>query len=270
MENGGTVGGQEEQPRRRDPSRRAFLRGAAIAGAIGAVSAGTASSAYARPPSGPSAHDSATVPPWPEARLGELSVIWRVRPGRRAVAITFDDGPDPRWTPHVLDMLGEAGARATFFCCGQAAMRHPDLVRRAAAQGEVGNHSWSHPDLANLSAERVDSEIDRAHRELSAIAGRPPTLFRPPYGNLRGPAMVAAARHGYKLVLWSDMVQRAHQTATADVQRLVSHLAPGQILLAHDGRGSRTGVLQRLPLLLRALHRAGYSVTTISDLLRAD
>jgi peptidoglycan/xylan/chitin deacetylase (PgdA/CDA1 family) len=263
------MGSGAEAERRRPPSgsRRAFLRGVAVAGGAAALLAGGAGRAAAERREGVRDHLAAAVPPWPDPGLTELPLLWRVRTDRRAIALTFDDGPDPRWTPRVLDLLGEAGARATFFCCGEPARRHPDLVRRAARLGEVGNHSWSHPDLATLGDDPLDDELDGTHRLLAGITGRVPTLFRPPYGNLRGAVLLAAARHGYHVALWSDMVQRAAATPGADVARLLARAAPGQILLAHDGRGDRAGTLARLPALLRGLRQDGFELVTVSELL---
>jgi len=248
-------------------SRRAFLRGVAVSGGAAALVAGGASRAAAQRDHGTHDRLAATAPPWPDPDLAELRLVWRVRTERRAVALTFDDGPDPRWTPRVLDLLAEAGARATFFCCGAPARLHPELVRRAARLGEVGNHSWSHADLATLDTVPVGHEIAATHQLLTNITGRAPTLFRPPYGNLRGAVLLAAARHGYRAVLWSDMVQHPASTPAADTGRLLARTAPGQILLAHDGRGDRAGILARLPALLHGLRQDGFELTTVSDLL---
>ncbi len=256
------------QPGRRLP-RRAFLRRAGYVGAAALGTAGAMGVARAGRPYGPSDRGAATVPVWPDAGLVELAVIWQVPTSRRAVALTFDDGPDPRWTPHVLDLLAAAGARATFFCCGRAAAAHPDLVRRAAAQGEIGNHSWTHPDLAREPPARVTRELARTHHLLAELAGRPPTLFRPPYGATSGPVLAAAAHHGYRIVLWSEEAQRRGVTAAADVDRLLGELRPGQIVLAHDGRGDRSGVLERLPALLAGLRRAGLEAVPVGELLTA-
>lgn len=253
--------------RRSPASRRVFLRGMAAAGGAAALLAAGTSKAAAQRDHGVRDHFAATVPPWPDPDLVELPLIWRARTDRRAIALTFDDGPDPRWTPRVLDLLAAAGARATFFCCGEAARRHPDLVRRVAQLGEVGNHSWSHADLATLSDESLDDEVNHTHELLGAITGQPPALFRPPYGNLRGAVLLAAARRRYRAVLWSDMVQHAHATPAADTARLLARAAPGQILLAHDGRGNRAGVLARLPALLRGLREDSFELVTVSELL---
>jgi peptidoglycan/xylan/chitin deacetylase (PgdA/CDA1 family) len=248
-------------------SRRTLLHGVALAGSALAGAAGATAYVEATLPTGPADRDAAAVPAWPEARLMELLVIWRVATRRRAVALTFDDGPSPRWTSPVIDLLGEAGARATFFCSGQQARRYPELVRRATEVGEVGNHGWRHVDLARLHPSQVQAEIEAAHRTLTTITGHAPALLRPPYGTLRGPVLVAAARGQYRVVLWTDLLQRAGANPQADRDRLLARLAPGQILLAHDGRGDRAGTLQRLPLLLAGLLGEGFEVVAVGDLL---
>lgn len=248
-------------------NRRALLHGAAFAGAALVGAAGATAVVEATRPVGPADSDAAAVPAWPEAGLVELQVLWRVPTQRRAVALTFDDGPSPRWTSTVIGLLGEAGARATFFCSGQQARRYPELVRRATEVGEVGNHGWRHADLARLHPSEVQADIDATHHTLTAITGHAPALLRPPYGTLQGPVLVAAARRHYRVVLWTDLLQRAGASPQADTDRLLAGLAPGQILLAHDGRGDHTGVLDRLPLLLAGLARAGIEVVAVGDLL---
>jgi peptidoglycan/xylan/chitin deacetylase (PgdA/CDA1 family) len=261
------MGQRRQSPSPSPANRRAFLRGMAVTGGAAALVAGGAGRAAAARDHGTRDRLAATAPPWPDPDLTELRLVWRVPTERRAIALTFDDGPDPRWTPRILDLLAEAGAHATFFCCGEPARLHPELVQRAARLGEVGNHSWSHADLATLNTAPVDRELDQTHQLLASITGQPPTLFRPPYGNLRGAVLQAAARHGYRAVLWSDMVQHTASAPGADTTRLLAHAAPGQILLAHDGRGDRARVLARLPALLHGLRSDGFELTTVSDLL---
>ncbi len=264
------MGMEQRRPPSSPASRRAFLRGVAVTGGAAALATGGAAKAAAARDHGTGDRLAATAPPWLDPDLAELRLVWRVRTERRAIALTFDDGPDPRWTPRVLDLLAEAGARATFFCCGEPARLHPELVRRAARLGEVGNHSWSHADLATLNTAPVGRELDQTHQLLASLTGQPPTLFRPPYGNLRGAVLLAAARHRYGAILWTDMVQHAASTPAADTARLLAHAAPGQILLAHDGRGDRAGILERLPALLHGLRGDGFELTTVSDLLSFD
>ena len=107
---------------------------------------------------------------------------------RRAgeLALTFDDGPNPAWTPRLLDILASHDVRATFFLVGRFAQAEPELVRRIAAAGHlIGNHSWSHPNLALTATGRIDEELQRTSETLEQITGAPVRYFRPPFGARR-------------------------------------------------------------------------------------
>ncbi len=184
---------------------------------------------------------------------------------RGDVALTFDDGPDPDVTPHVLEMLDSAGARATFFPVGSRAVEHPDLVRAVAAAGHgLGNHTWSHPmGFWFLPPAGLAREIDRAQEVLAALGGVSPRWFRAPAG-IRSPWLEPQlARRGMGLVSWS---KRGYDTVTTDPERvtarLLGGLEAGDVLLLHDVSTSRTPagrpvVLEVLPRLLDALADRG-------------
>lgn len=185
--------------------------------------------------------------------------------GRREVALTFDDGPDPDVTPRVLDLLDGAGARATFFCVGRRAEAHPDLAAEIARRGHrLENHSYSHPHLfACYPRGAQRREIERAQDAIAATASRRPRLFRAPAG-LRNPLLDGVLhRAGLRLVSWTrrgfDAVGRDPE---AIARRLLRGLAAGDILLLHDGstlreRGGNPQVLQVLPRVLDALAARG-------------
>lgn len=141
---------------------------------------------------------------WPGSQIFGRALTAPARPGE--LALTFDDGPNPAWTPPLLDLLAEQGARATFFMVGAHAKADLDLVRRIAAAGHlVGNHSWSHPNLARTRAARVREELVRTQQTLEQIIGAPVRYFRPPYG-ARRPAVFRIARElGLEPVLWNAM-----------------------------------------------------------------
>ena len=121
---------------------------------------------------------------------------WRGPRAGRRLALTFDDGPDPEWTPRLLDALGTSGVRATFFLIGERADRAPALVRRMIAEGhEVGNHSWSHRSLWLCGPRTTAAEIGRAHERLAALTGTPPRHFRPPWGMVNAAMFRALRRH---------------------------------------------------------------------------
>ena len=160
---------------------------------------------------------------------------------RGALALTFDDGPDPESTPRVLDALAHAGARATFFCVGERVRRHPALVRRALAEGhQIGNHSWRHAWHFPLSGpRRIAAEIDAAQSAIADATGVLPELFRAPFG-VRTPFLdPVLAWRGLTHVSWSH---RGYDTIGAEpgavLRRLVAGVRAGAVLLLHDGRAT--------------------------------
>ncbi|GAA2702578.1 hypothetical protein GCM10010429_07720 [Micromonospora olivasterospora] len=202
---------------------------------------------------------------------GEVSVVWAARTARRLVALTFDDGPQPRWTPMVLDTLDRYAVPATFFLVGERARRHAGILRGRLGRHEVGNHSWAHRDLARHDAVEVHDDLRRAHDAIAEAAGSAPRLLRPPYGHLGGAVLHAAARLDYRLVLWSlQMVERQFPGDPAGhARRVVAGVEPGTILLAHDvGDARRLVALRGLPDMITALRDRGFAFVTVSELLR--
>ncbi len=184
---------------------------------------------------------------------------------QKRVALTFDDGPDPEVTPAVLKILARHQVKATFFCVGKRAEENPELVSQIAEAGHtLGNHTWSHTHAFwFLGPKRLIKEIDSTQEVLQGTDGRPPTSFRAPAG-IRSPILdFVLARRGLKLVSWT---RRGFDTVDHDpkrvLRRLSRSLAPGDILLLHDGAAARdsdgkTVVLEVLPRLLDVIHRDG-------------
>lgn len=191
----------------------------------------------------------------------------------RTVALTFDDGPDPVTTPRVLDLLEAKGARASFFCVGRKAERHPALVEDIARRGHrVENHSFAHSNgFCMLPPGAMGRDIDRAQSLLARLTGREPRYFRAPAG-LRSPWLDGLLRErDLTLVSWTrrglDTVSRRPERVTA---RLLRDLAAGDILVLHDGghgaapgAGSRSTGLEALPRLLEAVATAGLRVAPL-------
>ena len=153
------------------------------------------------------------------------------------VYLTFDDGPDPEWTPRILDMLDEADVKATFFVIGALATQHPGIVRQIEARGhEVGNHSFSHPHPRLLSDDRAREEVNAGAGAIADILGHPPRLFRSPHGT-RHPAMFAAAEAlGETVVHWQvSAIDWGLLGRAGAIARRLKRVKPGDIVLMHDG-----------------------------------
>lgn len=257
------------------PSRRAVLRGALLA-ATGAGAGVLGASevpkwcGWDRPPLGGGYAAAADTPS--AARHADVTVRYYVETTEPVVAFTFDDGPGPRWTPMVLDTLEAAGVPATFFMVGRNLQAHAGLVRGRLDAHEVGNHSWSHDDLATLDLPRVRSELTRTHELIHEVTGRAPALLRPPYGHLGGSTVLAADSMGYDIVLWS---QQMRERAFADdpdgqVRAIVDAVRPGDIILAHDvGADRRLVALRRLGAMIDGLRARGFRFATVSGLAAA-
>ncbi len=193
------------------------------------------------------------------------------------VAITFDDGPDPVWTPRVLDLLAARGVKATFFVVGRNAEEHPDLIRRIVAEGhEIGNHSYTHGNLAEMPEWRQRLELGATERLIEAETGRRTTLFRPPYNadatpsDLAELAPLAFAEKelGYTVVLEKiDPQDWARPGADVILQRVKEQRRGGSIILLHDAGGDRSQTLAALPLILDWLVERGDRVVSMSELI---
>ena len=197
---------------------------------------------------------------------------WRGPRGARRVALTFDDGPDPVWTPRVLDALGQAGVRGTFFLVGERAERAPALVRRMVAEGhEIGNHSWSHRSLWMCGPRATAREIGRAHDRLASLTGVPPRHFRPPWGMVNAAMFPALRRVGERCVFWSLQPEGLRpRSAERQVADVVGRAHPGAIVDLHDAEGTPGAparLLQALPAMLAGLRERGYTFATIADLI---
>ncbi len=191
--------------------------------------------------------------------------------GVPSVALTFDDGPDPEVTPRVLDLLDRHGARATFFCIGERVERYADLAGEIALRGHrIENHTHRHLNrFAMLGPGGIAREIDRAQEAIAAVTGRAPELVRPPAG-IRSPLLEPAlAKRGLWLASWT---RRGYDTVRSRpegvLRALVRNLAPGDVLLMHDGRAARTAggepvVLAVLPRLLDRLASDGLAAVPL-------
>jgi cellulose synthase/poly-beta-1,6-N-acetylglucosamine synthase-like glycosyltransferase/peptidoglycan/xylan/chitin deacetylase (PgdA/CDA1 family) len=204
------------------------------------------------------------------------ATVRTARPPERTLALTFDDGPDPVWTPKILDVLKAHHVHATFFMVGTAALDHPDLVRRVVAEGhEIGLHTLSHVDLGTVPEWRRNLEVEGVQRALSGITGQTATLLRPPYSSENAAvtsgewtSIKATAAEGYLTVLSTvDSRDWSRPGTDAIEKNLVPQGTQGQVLLMHDGGGDRSETVAALDAMLTRSEGQGYRVTTVGDAL---
>ncbi len=181
-------------------------------------------------------------------------------PGK-TVALTFDDGPDPRATPRVLQILDAEGIKATFCVIGIYARLHPDLVTAIAAHGHLlCDHTDTHPYLDRLPAAAVDSQLSAPAAYLGVLFGHGPAFARAPYGALNPNVVASAHRQGLRVLGWSvDPSDYLRPPPATIVSRVLSQVHPGAIVLMHDGGGDRTNTVAALPPLIAALRSRGYT-----------
>ncbi len=178
---------------------------------------------------------------WPASSIFGKALIAPRRPGE--LALTFDDGPNPLWTPRLLEILARHQVQATFFVVGSYAQRQPELLRRMAAAGHgIGSHAWSHRNLAVTSSTKIREELKRTQQTIEQILGQPVRFFRPPFGGRRPAVFRIARQMGLTPVLWntmtSDWKQPSAETISAQlaakIDRLEGHGWAANIVL-HDG-----------------------------------
>jgi cellulose synthase/poly-beta-1,6-N-acetylglucosamine synthase-like glycosyltransferase/peptidoglycan/xylan/chitin deacetylase (PgdA/CDA1 family)/spore germination protein YaaH len=195
------------------------------------------------------------------------------------VALTFDDGPNPEWTPQILNVLEAEHVPAAFFMVGSQAIRYPALVRRVYNAGhEIGNHTWSHPDISSISEQRMRMELNMTERFFAAQLGIKPLLFRPPY-SISEDAETAeqilpidiAQQLGYIPVGdnidprdWEPSPKPSAEQITA---RVMARLPEGKIVVLHDGGGDRHETVRALPMIIHQLRAQGYTIVPVRQLL---
>ncbi|MBV8371513.1 MAG: polysaccharide deacetylase family protein [Candidatus Eremiobacteraeota bacterium] len=197
--------------------------------------------------------------------------------GGHLVALTFDDGPTPGVTDHLLSVLERERVPATFFVVGRAARRNPGLLRRMRADGdEVENHSETHPHLnALLARYALDAEIANAGDAIAAATGARPRYLRPPFGARNAAVLDAARRHGLRVVLWSAMLDETSPHADREelVRTLLRQVRDGAIVVLHDGDQGRGDAGERAyeaalaPRVIAALRAQGYGFVTVDQLV---
>ncbi len=201
-----------------------------------------------------------------------VPALSRVQTDKRIVALTFDDGPSPRFTPQILSLLSRYHAQATFFVLGSEAERYPQLVKAIVIQGsQVANHGWSHLNLRQVGAQRMWQDAARTTTLLRSLGVPPAPYYRPPYGMMSPGLIQRFEGHGYEIVLWSvdtrDWATPGVGSIRATIERLIN---PGAIILMHDGGGNRQQTVAALNWLLSTYSRQGWRFVTLTQLTHPD
>ncbi|MCT9008238.1 polysaccharide deacetylase family protein [Streptomyces sp. NPDC054766] len=265
--------------------RRALIAGAAVLGAAGA--AGTArvltadraaQPARSLPLTGPQASRALKPSAYrlqpiagygPPPNSTHLRTFVRREPfmrmsGRgRSMVLTFDDGPDPHYTPEILRTLREYDVHAMFFVCGAMAADNKDLLGEMADDGHiVGNHTWSHPLLTKLSRSAIRSELERTSEVIDDAYGEPPAWFRAPYGEWNRATYQIGAELGMEPLAWTiDTLDWSMPGTRSIVGVVEKQAAPGVVVLSHDAGGDRSQSVQALRGYLPHLLDSGYHIT---------
>lgn len=197
---------------------------------------------------------------------GPYGQVWRVPMQRREIALTFDDGPYPFYTPLLLHVLERSGVPATFFIVGRSAQEFPELMRRiVAGSNEIGNHTFNHYTLTGLSDYQMAYQIAAGGSFLQRFTGQPVTLFRPPHGRYNQRVVAIAHELGYKTIFWSDSPDDVKNISPdLVVARVLYYARPGTIVLMHSGQYK---TIEALPVIIDRLRREGYTFVTVSQLL---
>jgi len=183
------------------------------------------------------------------------------------IAITFDDGPHPKNTPRLLDMLRERNIKATFYVIGRNVDLYPNVLRRTVSEGhEIGNHSYTHPILSKLSDSALREELTKCRDAVARASGIQPRTMRPPYGALlQRQRELIHAELKYPTIMWSvDPLDWKRPGPSVVTSRILTGTTPGAIVLAHDLHG---GTVDAMPATLDGLLRKGYKFVTVSQLL---
>lgn len=206
------------------------------------------------------------------------------KPAKKEIVLTFDDGPDPKYTKEILEILKNHQIKATFFTIGKHAMLYQDMLTQIYEEGhEIGNHTFSHPNIDKVSDNQLKFELNTTERIIQGITGRSPILYRPPFGNYLnthdGDNMDNYVKSKFQRIM--DITQMGYITVNYDidsedwkthnskeiVDKVIKQASDGDIILLHDGGGDRTATVQALPEMIEKLKSQGYKFVTIGELM---
>lgn len=199
----------------------------------------------------------------------ENNVIHRISTRDKKIALTFDDGPDPTFTPQILNILKQYGAKATFFVVGRQLQQFPELAERIAAEGhDIGNHTLSHPDLATMTLDEIKQELVETDRMIRHITGLEARFFRPPYLSSNHKVDVVSNALGYVKVMHSIESNDFRKSGVDKiVKAVVSKLIPGDIVLLHDAGEDRTQTVKAVEKIMKKVQNKSFQCVRLTELI---
>lgn len=206
-------------------------------------------------------------------------IIRRGPKDKKVVSLTFDDGPSPRYTPAILDILKDKGVKATFFVTGKQVLKHSQIARRIVQEGhDIGNHTYAHRELSPSTRRIVLSQVRKAERAIKTVTGANPHLFRPPRGIYSNAVRKLLLEEGYQIILWTvSTVDWRGVSAKTIVRRVNRYARNGSIILFHDNsslfrrnRAKRKNTVEALPLVINNLRERGLEIIPVSEMLAMD
>lgn len=206
----------------------------------------------------------------PKEFQGKIVYQGKLKPNEKVIALTFDDGPGPKNTAQVLEILKKNHIKATFFMIGEMVKYFPQIAKQVAADGHIiGNHTWHHW-YRHMNALTAASEIDKTADIIYKTTGVKTTLFRPPGGFLHNGLADYAKNQKYAVMMWSEMsgdAERRSPQVPGMIENVLKSAKPGAIVLMHDGGGNRSRTVKALPAIIGGLKSQGYKFVTIPELL---
>jgi len=199
-------------------------------------------------------------------------VDFQAKQGQKLVALTFDDGPDQKYTVEILDILKEHKVKASFFLVGTQVKKYPEMVARIAKEGHsIGNHTYRHPDLASLDKRRIIQEVMWTDTLIQRATGYVPNLVRAPYGSVSAEVKSIMKDNKRELVGWTVDTRDWNGVSVAKMrQNINNNTKPGGIVLMHSfGSSHLKNTVELLPLIISDLQKKGYTIVTVDELLAA-
>lgn len=198
-------------------------------------------------------------------------VVWYVPTDEKVIALTFDDGPDPVFTPKVLDILNQYDVHATFFVIGKCVDQYPDIAKEIVEQGsEIANHTYTHANLSAIGVTKMKEEIKKADKAIMSATGVHPSLFRPPHGTYNDTLVEIVRDMGYKVVLWSwtqDTIDWCNPGTSYIINKVLGNAQNGDIIIFHDAGGDRNQTVMALEPIIQKLQDEDFQLLTVSELL---